>query len=630
MSRGRWSASAATAVWLASAASMVAQAGRGRLEVTPAVVYGLCVVPLVLGWLLVVRAPGSPVGPVLTWLAALMLATPAIDWGQWWAAAVWPWQLVGFMALLLVFPDGLPPGWWWRSAALAVPVAVVLFCAAFVVTTAAAHRISETVLILVMVTALAMLLTVVLACLAAPIVRYRRGGDRVRQQLRWLILAALATVTLMVASWIVTSLGWLGSEAYAGFLLGIIVLVPAALTVAVLRHDLFEIDRILGDSVAWLLTMAGAALAFAVLVTGLGYLLGRGSTIGLTTSVFGVALAVLPLHRRIHAAVARVVDRDRAVILDRVQRFVEQVRDGSAEPESVEAVLREAVGDPRLALLLTDVGRGGFVDLAGRPAEPVADGVRVPLRTTDAEIGELVVSPGSARAVRRARLAASAARLPIEVSRLRLGLRRAVHEVDDSRRRLITATVQERQRLERDLHDGAQQQLVALGMQLRSAQRRLPAGHPVAGELDQAVDRLEQTVAELRRLAHGVRPASLDDGLSAALTRLGADCPIPVDFDIHLDGVAVSEVVATTAYFVAAEAMTNVLKHASAARIRVSAQHTGEELRVAVRDDGTGGAPTDSGLAALRDRVGSIGGTLTVTSAPAAGTTVQAVLPCEW
>jgi signal transduction histidine kinase len=163
-----------------------------------------------------------------------------------------------------------------------------------------------------------------------------------------------------------------------------------------------------------------------------------------------------------------VLDRDRTVLLERIRTFVDQVQDGSAEPEAVEAVLRAAVRDPGLTLFLLDVETGGDVDLTGAAAVP-GDGVRIPLRTADAEIGMLVVTPGSARRVRRARLAASAARLPIEVSRLRLGLRRALTEVDESRRRLVTAVTEERRRLERDLHDGAQQQLVAIGMQLRAA-----------------------------------------------------------------------------------------------------------------------------------------------------------------
>ncbi len=594
----------------------------------------LVVVPLGLGWLLAVRAPASPVAGALAWLAALMVATPVVELRlPVFGAGAWPWQVVGFMVLLLVFPDGLLPGRWWRAVAVCVPGSALLVQAAFLVTmnhhdephARSPVTVPEAVWLPVMFAALGVLLAVVVACLAGVVVRYRRGGERTRQQLRWLILAAGSVVLLMVGSWAVNTLAGPHPWAYATFLVGIVLLVPAAVTVAILRHDLFEIDRILSDSVAWVLTMAAAAAALAVLIVGVGYVAGRDSEAGLTGAVFVVAVLLLPLHRRLHDLVGRVLDRDRTVLVARIGRFVERVRDGSAEPEQVEAVLREAVGDPGLVLRLTEVDGGGHVDLSGTVAA-APEGIHVPLRTADTQIGVLVVSPGSARRVRRARLAASAARLPIEVSRLRLGLRRAVQDVADSRRRLMYAVVDERRRLERDLHDGAQQELVAVGMQLRAAQRRLPAGDPVAAELDEAVARLAGTVGTLRRLAHGVRPASLDDGLPAALARLAADCPLPVHLDVAADEVP--EVVAVTAYFVVAEATTNVLKHARAGEVRVTVRRSGDGLTIRVADDGVGGAPTGSGLTALRDRVASIGGTLAVASPDGAGTTVEVVLPC--
>ncbi|MFC9690911.1 histidine kinase [Kribbella sp. NPDC056951] len=624
MSRARWSATAATCVCLAAVAALAL--GRSA-ELTP--VFVLDAVPLGLGWLLVVRAPGYVVGPVLTWLAASLAVVPAVE--AWSGPGVWPWQLVGFLALLLVFPDGLLPGRRWRAVAFAVPGAALLVNVAFVLTMNyhddppmhSPISVPRAIWYPMMFGALFVLLVVSVLCVAAVVVRYRTGDDRVREQLKWLILAAVLVLTLMVASWVVAAFGWLGPEVYGGFLLGIVILVPAAVTIAVLRYDLFEIGRLLSDSLAWVLTTAVAAVALAGIAGSLDYLI-DDDRVGLTGSVFLVALGVLPLHGVIHRAVARVIDRDRAVVLDRIQRFVEQVRDGSAEPENVQDVLRTAVGDPQLVLLLTDLDGSGYVDLTGAPAEPPT-GELVTLRSSDTDLGVLVLTPGSARRVRQGKLAASAARLPIEVSRLRLGLRRAVHEIDESRLRLVTAAAQERRRLERDLHDGAQQQLVALGMQLRLAQRRLPDGHPVGAELDQAVERIENTVAELRRLAHGVRPASLHDGLGAALTRLGADAPLPVRFEIALDGDDPDELVASTAYFVVAEAMANVLKHADATAIEVSARQAEGKLEIRVSDDGRGGA---SGLTTLRDRVGSIGGQFTVTSERGTGTTIVAVLPC--
>ncbi|MEV8377005.1 histidine kinase [Kribbella sp. NPDC056861] len=645
MSRRYWPIWLATALCVAAGVVLALCALRPGGDGWPIALYLLALVPLALGWLVVVRAPGSPVGAAVVWLAASLLVVPAMDgWGRSpWAAAdlvagvahvAWPWQLTGFLVLLLVFPDGLLPGRHWRLIAAAVPASALLVGISMTVTMDYAEpryfkapvSVPEPLGMPLMISALGVLLLVVLACGTGVVLRYRRGGERTKQQLRWLILAAGAVVVLMVASWIVTWLELIGPVAYTAFLLGIIVLVPAAVAIAVLRHDLFEIDRILSDSVAWFLTslIAAALLAGGVVLT--GYVAGRDSAIGLTGSVFVVTLLVFPLHRRLHRAVGRILDRDRTVLIEQIERFVEQVRDGSAEPEEIETVLRTALRAPSLTLLLSDPGGTGLVDLTGTPQSVPGALAEVPLRTANADIGVILVRTGSMRQLRRVRLAASAARLPIEVSRLRIGLRRALSEVAESRRRLVSATIDERRRLERDLHDGAQQQLVAIGMQLRAAQYRLGLDDPVYDELEVAVERLEATVAELRRLAHGVRPASLDDGLPAALARLGAECPLPVDFAV--EDAASSEVVTVTAYFVVAEAMANVLKHARASRIGINVERLGDGLRVAVRDDGIGGVPAETGLTALRDRVGSVGGRLTVTCGPAGGTTVEAVLPC--
>lgn len=637
-------------IWLATAVCVVAGIvlalgafqpdGTGWLTA----IYLLGLVPLALGWLIALRAPGGPVGAAVAWLAASLLVVPALEaWGKApWPGAdfvaalsvvAWPWQLTGFLVLLLVFPDGLLPGRRWRVVAAGIPVSALAIGVAMTVTMDYAEPryftapvlVPEPIWMPLMIAALAFLLVVVVACGIGVVLRYRRGDERTKQQLRWLILATGAVVVLMVASWIVASFALAGEEAYSGFLLGILVLVPAAVAIAVLGHDLFEIDRILSDSVAWLLTTLVAAALLTAGIVLAGYLAGRDNALGLTGAVFLVAVFVLPLHRRLHRAVGKVIDRDRTVLVDQIERFVERVRDGSAEPEEVETVLRAAVRDPDLALLLSDPAGTGLVDLAGTTQVPRADLVGVPLRTQSADIGVILVRAGSMRHLRRVRLAASAARLPIEVSRLRIGLRRALTEVAESRRRLVSATIDERRRLERDLHDGAQQQLVAIGMQLRAAQYRLRAGDPVSGDLELAVERLESTVAELRRLAHGVRPASLDDGLPAALARLGADCPLPVDFQV--EETSSSEVVTVTAYFVVAEAMANVLKHARASRIGINVERLDDGLRVAVVDDGVGGIPVDTGLTALRDRVGSVGGRLTVSSG-SNGTTIEAVLPC--
>jgi signal transduction histidine kinase len=184
----------------------------------------------------------------------------------------------------------------------------------------------------------------------------------------------------------------------------------------------------------------------------------------------------------------------------------------------------------------------------------------------------------------------------------------------------------ERQWLERDLHDGAQQQLVAMGMRLRSLQYQLEPGTPAYREIDEVVETVEGTVAELRRIAHGVRPSRLDDGLAVALRRLVADSSVPVD--LVVPDLEVGEGVATAVYFTVGEAIANTLKHARATRISIEVGMVEQRLRVLVRDDGVGGAKEGFGLTSLRDRVASVGGEFTMESPPGAGTSIRAEIPC--
>jgi signal transduction histidine kinase len=213
--------------------------------------------------------------------------------------------------------------------------------------------------------------------------------------------------------------------------------------------------------------------------------------------------------------------------------------------------------------------------------------------------------------------------------RLRLGLRQALEDVEASRSRMLRAGYEERQRLERDLHDGAQLRLVSLGMALRLAQRHLSnGGVDVNGVLDEAVAELGTAVSELRQLAHGIRPTCLDDGLAPALAVLVDSVLIPVDMQVSetsLDGD-----VQTTAYYIASEAIANAVKHSRADRIALHVDARGNDLYVRIEDDGVGGAVQrdGSGLARLADRVGAHGGTLFVSSPHEGGTIVEAILPC--
>jgi PAS domain S-box-containing protein len=222
---------------------------------------------------------------------------------------------------------------------------------------------------------------------------------------------------------------------------------------------------------------------------------------------------------------------------------------------------------------------------------------------------------------------------PVFVGYVRDITERALHEAElhASRRRILAAADEARERIERDLHDGAQQALVGLALTLRLAQARLSSSPEDAAELlDEALDQLAAATHELRELARGIHPAVLTEGgLGPAIDSLVARCPVPV----RVEGVParrLSAPVEATAYFVISEALTNVARYAGAERAWVSLVLADTALTVVVGDDGRGGAHTNagSGLRGLGDRVAALGGALTVTSPHGEGTTVEAVIPC--
>ena len=197
-----------------------------------------------------------------------------------------------------------------------------------------------------------------------------------------------------------------------------------------------------------------------------------------------------------------------------------------------------------------------------------------------------------------------------------------------SRARIVTAADATRQRIERDLHDGAQQRLVSLALQLRATQAAVPPGE-LAAQLDQIADGLTGVLDELREFARGIHPAILaDGGLGSAVKTLARRCPIPVDLDVQTRG-RLPEPVEVCAYYVVSEALTNAAKHSRAAAIAVQVLEDGDVLRVQVRDDGDGGARLGSGtgLIGLKDRVEALGGQFALHSRPGEGTSVTAQLP---
>ena len=199
-----------------------------------------------------------------------------------------------------------------------------------------------------------------------------------------------------------------------------------------------------------------------------------------------------------------------------------------------------------------------------------------------------------------------------------------------SRARIVVAADDARRRIERDLHDGAQQRLATLALRLREAQEAVPPGAgELATRLDSAAGGLEAALEELREIARGIHPAVLaEGGLGAALAALARQCPVPVDLRVQVPD-RLPGPVEIAAYYVVSEALTNTAKHARATAAEVDVAVGEGVLRICVRDDGRGGADfgQGSGLVGLRDRVEALGGWLSVADSPGAGTTLEVRIP---
>jgi signal transduction histidine kinase len=302
-------------------------------------------------------------------------------------------------------------------------------------------------------------------------------------------------------------------------------------------------------------------------------------------------------------------------------------------PGSVRDALAAALGDPSLELALWLPERGTYVDADGRevtlPQAASGRAVTV-LGTADAPVAALVHDPVLLE--RRGLLAAAgaAARLALENERLQAELRAQLAELRASRARIMGAGDKERRRLERDLHDGAQQRLLSLGLALQLVRTELgPDANGAAMLLSEAEAELAAALDELRQLAQGIHPAVLTEhGLGPALKTLAARSPLPVEIR-RVPDERLSAPVEAAAYFVVSEALANACKHSHASAVSVSVASRNGSLVVEVEDDGVGGAAprSGSGLAGLGDRVQALDGRLTIESEAGCGTNLRAELP---
>jgi signal transduction histidine kinase len=402
--------------------------------------------------------------------------------------------------------------------------------------------------------------------------------------------------------------------------LSVLALAAVALLVARRRAG----GRPLRRSVALLVDSFALALVMiaVLLLAGAFELVGAFETIRrVTFGVVGIA-PVAFLIGLLDAKLARSSVGDLVVELD-----------ADPNPPELRDALARALGDPSLTLVYWLPEFDSWADLEGRPvALPEQDGAKATtLIDRDGQhLAALLHNPSLRDEPELLDAVTAAAAIALENGRLHVELRARVEELRGSRQRVIEAGQHERRRLERNLHDGAQQRLIALSLELGRLEERLGADPVVRSSLDQARSEIALSLEELRDVARGIHPAVVSGhGLAVGLESLAARAPVPVRLDVELDG-RVDERVEVAAYYVVCESLANVGKHAQARSASVAVSRANGELVVEVVDDGVGGADSErgTGLRGLADRVEALGGRLRVWTPRGEGTRVRADIPC--
>lgn len=635
---------------VATAVGASALAGFGAADVVEAFVLtnlaiGLScgVAGVLIGW----QRPRNPVGWLLLAAAVCQTGTaafaPLVVLGRQrgWSEGVlrtlmtgfgyaWPWSIALFLPLaLLAFPDGLLPGRFWRATAWFTVLTSPVF--ALAAGAGPAGMPTETGalrpwLVLGNFQQLAPLwtakeianLAVLLVAVAGLVIRYRRGNDQRRRQLLWLVLALVA-MTVIVVPW-----GLFGAGPILQLLA--IALVPTAMTIAVLRHQLLDIRLVLSRTVLYALLTAGVVGAYLGLVAVADSVLRR--EVGLGSSVLAtliIALGFNPVRVRLQRTVDRALYGDRADPVRALSRMGKRLAEGTgADSGDVLAAVRDALRLPYAAL------RSGGDERAvhGTPPELLET---VPLSYRGDRVGELVVGvrPGQRRLDGADRAALELLAVPLAVAVHATGLSEAVQR---SREQLVAAREEERRRLRRDLHDGLGPALTGIAFQADAAGNLLPTDPDRAAELIGSLrGAATEAIADVRRLVYALRPPALEElGLVGALRRHAEKLdggPPTVTVHAPQELPPLPAAVEAAAYRIGVEALTNAVRHAQATRIDLRVEVDGA-LELAVDDDGAAAATWHPGvgLTSMHERAAELGGS--VTAGPlAAGGRVTARLP---
>jgi signal transduction histidine kinase len=384
-----------------------------------------------------------------------------------------------------------------------------------------------------------------------------------------------------------------------------------------------------GERRAYAPVLAGGSITFALLMTQLIVQqadLSRAVADALTVALFG-SIACLPVAFLVGLL------RFRFGRAEAIGLLVGRLGGGGGRGALRDA-LAEALEDPGVALAYWVPSQSAYVDADGQPmaVDPPPEGkVATIVEHEGRRVCAIIHDAALAQERGHVQAVGAAAALTLENERLDAELRANLDELRASRARILTAGDVQRRRLERDLHDGAQQRLMALGINLRMARDVASENPQEAIELlDASLGELDEATRELRELARGIHPAVLTErGLAAALVGLAERSPVPVEVVGTPDGRLPSPV-ESAVYFVVSEALTNVARYADARLATVSVQRSNGHVDVEVSDDGVGGADPEqgSGLRGLSDRVAALDGRLDLASADGHGTTVRARIPC--
>jgi signal transduction histidine kinase len=575
--------------------------------------------------------------------------------------AMWIVGILPTLALLpLLFPDGAPPSRRWRPVLWLLVAALAFVFVAFVLGSPTLSGSGDHVRVpnpafvaglsglsdLLETFFFGTFLGILAAAVTSLVLRFRRSRGLERQQIKWFALAVVFLVVAITFSEILYAFG------IESVVLDIVLIAPAFLSlpaaagIAVLRYRLYDLDVVVRKTVLYGLLVAVATAVYVVVVVGVGTVVGRDSPF--LTMVAAVVLAVgfQPARTRLSHVANRIVYGRRATPYEVLTEFSERVGDAYAAEDvlpRMAQILGEGTGADVARVWLrqpNELRQAASWPPASEPPPPmplegdavvsVTDETTVEVRDRGELLGALSVRmpPSEPIGPAKQRLVGDlAAQAGLVLRNVRL-----VEDLRASRQRLVAAQDEERRRLERNIHDGAQQQLVALTVKARLAKQLVERDPAKAAEVIRQIEAESQsTLEDLRDLARGIYPPLLaDEGLVAALRAQARKAAI----DVTVEGEGVGrypEDVEATVYFCALEALQNVAKYAGDGRATIRLAQSNGSLTFAVVDRGRGFDPrsvrSGSGLQGMADRLSAVGGSLDVVSAAGSGTTVAGQVP---